>query len=300
MTRKSVALVIASAAFLLVAGLTHARADVAADPAQPSAGLPAVPKLTALKKAIVRNAIPRKIARKAAAPSLAIISKPPNDAPDFDFQARIEQAQALAASQPVLKDDMQFDASGNLSHFVWVLVVGQKTGPLTVVRMDESGANSQGYTITWAVDNFINTRFKVTKPDGQIVFAQRRPVRAPAYRQNGYEEAVYTSYAPELDTKTMRAAGMDYLRLLQHLAYNRIQERDVRSRVAPNGTVADRIPSGMVVRLMIAEHIDPLHMKYVGIEQCIHEVLLTIAANKSHAYAYARSSAGARGLPQFM
>jgi hypothetical protein len=41
-------------------------------------------------------------------------------------------------------------------------------------------------------------------------------------------------------------------------------------------------------------------MKYVGIEQCVHEVLFTIAANRSRAYAYAKSSAGARGLPQFM
>jgi hypothetical protein len=41
-------------------------------------------------------------------------------------------------------------------------------------------------------------------------------------------------------------------------------------------------------------------MKFVGIEQCIHEVLVIIAANQTHAYAYARSSAGALGLPQFM
>jgi len=56
----------------------------------------------------------------------------------------------------------------------------------------------------------------------------------------------------------------------------------------------------MVLRLMIAEHIDPLHMKYVGIEQCIHEVLITIAANRGRAYTYAKSSAGARGMPQFI
>jgi hypothetical protein len=111
---------------------------------------------------------------------------------------------------------------------------------------------------------------------------------------------VYTSYAPEMDTKTMRNAGMDYLRHLQRLAYNRIKDHDVRSRVAPNATVADRIPTSMVLRLMIAEHIDPLHMRYVGIEQCIHEVLITIAANRGRAYAYSKSSAGARGMPQFM
>ena len=129
-----------------------------------------------------------------------------------------------------------------------------------------------------------------------IVFAQRRPVHA----RDGYKEAVYTAYAPELDTRTMRDAGMDYLRHLENLAYNHINNHDVRSRVAPDLTVAEEIPPDMVLRLMITEHVDPLHMKYVGVEQCIHEVLITIAANRSHAYAYAKSSAGAMGLPQFM
>lgn len=229
-------------------------------------------------------------------PSLAIVSKVPNNAPDYDYRARIEEAQALVAKEPVQKDDIRLDAEGRLSHFVWVLAVGQKTGPLTIVRMDESGNNDQGFSITWPVDNFINTRFNVTKPKGYIVFAQRRPVHAG----DGYEEAVYTAYAPELDTKTMRDAGMDYLRRLQRLAYDRIKDDDVRSRVAPNLTVAEKIPTSMVLRLMITEHIDPLHMKYVGIEQCIHEVLFTLAANRDHAYAYAKSSAGALGLAQFI
>jgi len=167
---------------------------------------------------------------------------------------------------------------------------------LTIVRMDETGRNDQGFTVTWAVDNFLNTKFRVAKPEGLIVFAQRRPVRI----KGSYEEAVYTAYAPELDTKTMREAGMDYLRHLQRLAYDRIKDHDVRSLVTPKFTVAERIPTGMVVRLMITEHVDPARMKYVGIEQCIHEVLITIAANREHAYAYAKSSAGARGLAQFI
>lgn len=228
--------------------------------------------------------------------SLTIVSKAPSDAPDFDYQPRIQEAQALAAAQPVLKDDMEFDKDGKLTHFVWVLAVGQKSGPLTVIRMDETGKNDKGFTITWPVDNFINTHFRVTAPDGYIVFAQRRPVRA----ENGYQEAVYTAYSPELDTKTMRDAGMDYLRHLQRLAYDEIKDHDVRSRVAPGLTVAENIPTSLVLRLMITEHVDPLHMRFVGIEQCIHEILFTVAANRDHAYAYSRSSAGALGLTQFM
>ena len=218
----------------------------------------------AAKSPILKNARTKPI-------SLALISKKPNDAPDFDYRQRIHEAQAL-------------------------LAVGHKDGPLTVLRMDEMGKNDQGFAVTWPSDNFINTHFRVIKPDGYIVFAQRRPVHAKV----GYQEAVYSAYTPELDTKTMRDAGMNYLRFLQRQAYDRIKTNDVRSRVAPGATVAQEIPEGMVLRLMITEHIDPLHMKYVGMEQCIHEVLFTLAANEGRAYAYAKSSAGALGLSQFM
>jgi hypothetical protein len=243
----------------------------------------------AAKSPILKNARTKPI-------SLALISKKPNDAPDFDYRQRIHEAQALLAAQPIQKDDIQFDARGGLSHFTWLLAVGHKDGPLTVLRMDEMGKNDQGFAVIWPSDNFINTHFRVTKPDGYIVFAQRRPVHAKV----GYQEAVYSAYTPELDTKSMRDAGMNYLRALQRQAYDQIKANDVRSRVAPSTTVAQEIPEGMVLRLMITEHIDPLHMRYVGMEQCIHEVLFTLAANEGHAYAYAKSSAGALGLSQFM
>lgn len=239
-------------------------------------------------------------ATKAGPVQQAVITvKPHEDAPDFDFQPRIQEAQALAAKQPVLPGDMV--VSGNqLTSFNWVLVVGEKTGPLTVIRMDEQGRNDQRFIVTWPVNNYLNTKFTVADAahpaGGLIVFAQRRPVRA----RGGWEEAVYTAYSADLDTQKMQDAGLAYLRTLEHLAYNRVNDHDVRSRVAPTKTVAEQIPREMVLRLMITEHVDPLHMKYVGIEQCVHEVLITIAANRDKAYSYARSSAGALGLPQFM
>jgi len=282
---------IASAVFAAGTGFAHAIPAVA-----PGAQTSVEKTVVAVKRKPVK-----KIARKAAKKSapLVIVSKAPNNAPDFDYQDRIEQAQALAEKQPTLPGDMTFDARGNLTRFVWTLVVGQRSGPLTVLRMDEKGFNDAGFTVTWAVDNFINTRFTINRPEGYIVFAQRRPVRS-ASKPGTYEMGVYTSYAPEMDTRTMRTAGMDYLKLLQRLAYTKIKDHDVRSLVSPNATVADQIPTSMVLRLMIAEHIDPLRMRYVGIEQCIHEVLITIAANRGRAYAYAKSSAGARGISQFI
>lgn len=297
MPRKILGLLFILGAFIFAAGpgSTSARAAdgdaTQAEPAVPQTASMVTPNPVAPKPVARARAAKRK-----ASPSLAIVTKAPNNAPDFDYQSRIQEAQALIAKEPVLKDDIQLDGNGGLSHFVWVLAVGQRTGPLAVVRMDENGKTDNGFVITWPVDNFINTHFHITAPSGAIVFAQRRPVRV----NDGWQEAVYTAYSPELDTKTMRDAGMDYLHHLQRLAYDHIKDHDVRSRVAPNVTVADNIPTSMVLRLMITEHIDPLHMRYVGIEQCVHEILFTLAANREHAYAYSRSSAGALGLPQFI
>lgn len=260
-----------------------------------SAKKPAVKKQAARKKATRKSA-----ARKGKpAPSLAIVTKPPNDAPDFDFSKRIEDAQALATGAPFLPADMVVDkATNSLTSFVWTLVVGKRTGPLTIVRMDQKGNNDKGLNISWKIDNFLNTRFSVA--DGYIVFAQRRPVRTSRQPNAAWAPAVYTSYAPELDTAKMRAHGMEYLRQQERRSYNYLQSHDVRSRALPEKTVAEKIPRHMVLRLMITEHIDPNRMKYVGIEQCIHEVLITVAANREKAYSYARSSAGALGIVQFI
>lgn len=256
---------------------------------------PAVSKKQASRKKTGRRIASRKPAK---AQSLAITTKAPNDAPDFDFTDRIVDAQALATGAPLLPGDMVVE-DGNLTRFVWTLVVGKRTGPLTIVRMDQKGNNDAGLAVTWKVDNFLNTKFSL--PDGYIVFAQRRPVRVPKNGSgNGWAPAVYTAYSPELDTARMRAHGMEYLRLQERRSYNQLQSHDVRSRATPRETVAALIPRSMVLRLMITEHIDPLHMRNVGIEQCVHEVLITVAANREKAYAYARSSAGALGIVQFI
>src|SRR3569623_2971784 len=293
MPGRALGLIIAVAGLLFVLDTTAASASAATHKKQHAASAKAG-KHSSHKSASRKG---KTVARKAPEP-VVITIKAANDAPDFDFTDRIQQAQDLVEKQPVLPGDMVVVRAWNLTSYTWVLAVGKKTGPLTIVRMDPRGTNDKGLVITSPVDNFLNTKFHVEGNDGLIVFAQRRPVRGK--NGKGWEEAVYTAYAPELDTAKMRTAGLDYLRHLQRQAYNHIKDHDVRAHVEPDTTVADRIPRDMVLRLMITEHVDPLHMKFVGIEQCIHEVLVIVAANQAHAYAYARSSAGALGLPQFM
>src|SRR5580765_1082873 len=97
MPRNFVRLLIGAGA--LIFGLGCSVADVSA--AQKKHHARTVPQKT------VTVVAKRKAATRPR--SLVIVSKAPNDAPDFDYQDRVQEAQELAAKQPVLKDDMQFD-----------------------------------------------------------------------------------------------------------------------------------------------------------------------------------------------
>lgn len=135
------ALAVAATLFLLDTGSADASAAARkhhqASHHKASAHHAAAHKATRHKSAS-RKKNGRKIAAKPM-PPVVITIKAPNDAPDFDYSARIQQAQDLLARQPVQTGDMVVDRAGNLAQFTWVLAVGQRTGPLTVVRMDARG-----------------------------------------------------------------------------------------------------------------------------------------------------------------
>src|SRR3954466_13813368 len=111
-------IVLAALLFVSDAGITQAQAKPAhAKASHTKAAGSAKHHARATHKKVGKKTAAK--AKTGPAPSLTIVSKTPNDAPDFDFQARIEEAQALVGKQPVLKDDIQADAQGKLTHFVW-------------------------------------------------------------------------------------------------------------------------------------------------------------------------------------
>src|SRR5471030_1781463 len=135
MTQRKIArLFVAASALVLALGMGSAQA--------------AKHHAHAVHKHAVHETTAEKMAAKGRhtvkAPPIVIVSKPPADARDFDYRTRIQEAQDLVAKQPVLPGDMQVDVAGQLSHFVWTLAVGGASGPLQIVRMDESGKNGQG------------------------------------------------------------------------------------------------------------------------------------------------------------
>ena len=165
------------------------------------------------------------------------------------------------------------------------------------VHITSEGWVTSGFEVTKSRGIGVGSRFEVKYPENMAVLALRTTVRS---EKNSFKEVVYTPYSPEIDTWSVRKAGLDYLVGQIERAHNDLAARHVK--LSGFDRLADDItPAELSLVLSIIEHIDP-----VRFENCqegkelalVHEVLTIIGANTTDAYAYSKSPAGARGLFQ--
>jgi hypothetical protein len=163
------------------------------------------------------------------------------------------------------------------------------------VLITSRGYVTEGFHVTRIKANGVASRFEVTYPENMAILALRTTVRSG----NGLKEVVYTPYSSEIDTKEVRKAGLDYLTGRITLARSDLAAKKVRLAEFDTG---DGTPMEVSLVLSIIEHIDPVRFeRYRGNEiALVHEVLTIIGANTTEAYRYSKSSAGARGLFQFI
>ncbi|MGA2106223.1 MAG: DUF1254 domain-containing protein [Syntrophorhabdales bacterium] len=163
------------------------------------------------------------------------------------------------------------------------------------VLITSRGYVTEGFHVTRIRNNGVASRFEVTYPENMAILALRTTVHSG----NGLKEVVYTPYSPEIDTKEVRKAGLDYLMGRITLARNDLAAKRVRLGEFERG---NGIPMEVSLVLSIIEHIDPVRFEhYRGNEiALVHEVLTIIGANTTEAYRYSRSPAGAMGLFQFI
>ena len=178
-------------------------------------------------------------------------------------------------------------------------VADLKTRDLRLVRFTARGCETDGFDVAMIRKNGVASRFKVKYPENMAVLALRTMVHS---ENKGFEEVVYTPYSPEIDTWQVREDGLNYLREQIESARTDLEERGVRLR-GFEGLSADIEPTDFSLVLSIIEHIDPQRFQNAadgGEIGLVHEVLTIIGANTVNAYAYSKSSAGARGLFQFI
>ena len=163
------------------------------------------------------------------------------------------------------------------------------------VLITSRGYVTEGFHVKRIRANGVASRFEVTYPENMAILALRTTVRSG----KGLKEVVYTPYSPEIDTKEVRKAGLDYLMGRITAARSDLAAKRVRLTEFERG---DGIPMEISLVLSIIEHIDPVRFEhYKGNEiALVHEVLTIIGANTTEAYRYSRSPAGAMGLFQFI
>ena len=110
---------------------------------------------------------------------------------------------------------------------------------------------------------------------------------------------IYTPYSDGLHTQEMVAWGSDYLDAWMDNAYQDLRAASVTSRAFPEKLLADVIDPKVVRAIAVIEHADNADVKRNPL-RTIESVYVTLAGNEKDSYAYARSSAGALGLVQFI
>jgi hypothetical protein len=170
---------------------------------------------------------------------------------------------------------------------------------IRVVRFAKNGCETDGFDVAMIRKNGVGSRFLIKSPENMALLALKTTVHAG---KKGYEEVVYTPYSPEIDTPEIREDGLNYLKKQIEQAEADLGEKNVPLR-GFDALSGDFTATEVSLVLSIIEHIDPsrfLHAPPGGEAALVNEVLTIIGANTTKAYAYSRSTAGARGLFQFI
>ncbi|MBL8029973.1 MAG: hypothetical protein JNN11_01870 [Candidatus Doudnabacteria bacterium] len=162
----------------------------------------------------------------------------------------------------------------------------------------------KSYSISLTRFNGVNSRFKVTSPEGGKVVALKyliTPVESGSKSaiQNSTYEALYTPYSPELDQTDVANYGQKYLdNVISQVAE---QLKNYPSVSLPGSTVTQAIRPGLIKALVYAEHMDTNELLNASdIKPISNRINTLFAINESETYRYSGSSAGALGISQFI
>lgn len=200
------------------------------------------------------------------------------------------------------------------SYDVWVDVTlaiwNARTDEIGLVEARKNGVKVKidtedpGVGISVKRNNGVNSEFAVD--DGEkVVVAVRSPIfkdvtvkkRRPRYQ---LQDVVYTPYSAALHTSETVALGRDTLRANIAAAAAALRQGGVMSRAFPGRLLADVVDLRLVEAIAVIEHLGEASMLGPNAQSAAESFYVVIALNQDDAYAYSRSSAGARGLVQFI
>ncbi len=262
---------------------------------------------------------------EAPAQDLTVVETPPvqpadeaTSTPALSEPAMGGLQNAIAQARALLQERIDADAKKKpvvvTNQNVWVDVTlavwDARTDALQLIDVRKNGtglkldpATPDDTDVVVKRNNGVNSTFAVD--DGErVVVAVRYPIfkdisvskRKPKYELH---DVVYTPYSDALHTAEMVAAGKSTLRNEIGAAYDALRASGAKSRAFPSQLMVDVIDPHLVESIAIIEH-DGLGALTSEDPTAVEAFYVTLAGNQGDAYVYARSSAGALGLVQFI
>jgi hypothetical protein len=219
-----------------------------------------------------------------------------------ELRARVDAAEKSRAKPRVVTSK---DVPLDVTIAVWDKVTDD-IKYLAVSKTSKSVTVNTEYDakIRLARSNGVNSRYDVDNPD-RLVIAVAYPIfkditvkkRQPKFELH---DKVYTPYNQAFYTPQVLSRGSDYLSYLLTDAYTEVREKGIKSHAFPDRLLADIVDPYLVKSIAIIEHADSQIYGDDAPEQSVGRFLITLALNGEDAFNSSVSSAGARGLVQFM
>jgi hypothetical protein len=151
--------------------------------------------------------------------------------------------------------------------------------------------------------NGVNSTFTIKGESQEVVVA----IRYPLFKEQGTgkkrtylkEEVVYTPYSALLHTPEMIAYGVDWLDRTVQAVYDKLRADQIPSKAFSGRLLADVVDPRFAKSILFIEHVDDRADGRAARIQWENFATI-LAGNEGRSYAYARSSAGALGIAQFM
>ena len=250
----------------------------------------------------------------APLPTQTILSMPPLVQKIQDAKATLSTIPLNYTLTPVYKHTKKNTAKPAVSSYslgardLDLAILDPATNQTSIVIGSQNAKsvtfNNPNFSIKETFFNGVNSSFAISKPTNGIVLALKYLITGPESGTktsivNGMQQVMYTPYSNALNTPDVAAYGNQYID--QVINQVTIQLQNIPSLSNPGDTIPQSIKPSIVKALVFAEHTNTSEYSASANPQSIASELDTLyAGNEGDTFKYSVSTAGARGIAQFI
>jgi|GEM_PF-589886 len=247
-----------------------------------------------------------------AAPETVIEATPlPTEAAPRSVMSAVARAKVLLA--PVLEDFKKKEkgikplASKTGQTAAALAIWDKKTDTVTVYGgtrgLKYFTADDNGPVIPIVTSSGAQTAYRDNDPNTVVVGAVQASMTAVTVKKKKRYAPAFSYYVPytkELYAPETLAAGSDYLSSLIADAFADLDAKGIKSRAFPDRALTAVVDPYLIKSIAVVEHADSQIFDNDDSEDSLGRFLVKLALNKEDALGSAVSSAGARGMVQFI